>query len=351
METTNNNIEIHEGFFDENFGKWEDDMNSPFHSTSKLQAGKHENASDSTQDRNVKSRSSSRGSSSSHRRARNSRQNNFHGEHRSYYNNYTSRYNDRHNNNDKYNNMIDFKQYQKTNKSSKKWKQAKSPRIMVNGNMQTLKIGFHSPSERQRNANRQQVQGSPPENNNNNNLTLPASSFSSSSELRLFSRTREHDLMAKVGKQDELKSLTRQLSTPLRFMNAQIPAPKKTIVTVKFSKNNKNRDIYSNKKVPPGPLWGRDAYYKPKKLNKKTKMHNANNTRKKGRSSTHNNINIPVSIINVSSASGTYKNSYLKEIKSTYMGANVAQHLIHPVLETSLEVEKVQRILSRSKNG
>ena len=77
-------------------------------------------------------------------------------------------------------------------------------------------------------------------------------------------------------------------------------------------------------------------------------MYNANNIQKKGRSSSHNDINIPVSIINISSASGTYKNSYLKEI---YVGANVAQHLIHPILETNLEVEKVQRILSKSKNG
>ena len=67
--------------------------------------------------------------------------------------------------------MIDFKQYQTTIKSTKKWKKATSPRIIVNGNMQTLKIGFNSPSVRKRNANRQQVQGSPPENNNDNDLT------------------------------------------------------------------------------------------------------------------------------------------------------------------------------------
>ena len=42
--------------------------------------------------------------------------------------------------------------------------------------------------------------------------------------------------------------------------------PKKSVLLVTFSskKEVNRRDKYKSKKIPPGPLWGRDAYYKPK---------------------------------------------------------------------------------------
>ena len=39
IEINNNSRVINDGFFDEKFGKWEDDVNSPLHRNSKLQSG------------------------------------------------------------------------------------------------------------------------------------------------------------------------------------------------------------------------------------------------------------------------------------------------------------------------
>ena len=49
-----------------------------------------------------------------------------------------------------------------------------------------------------------------------------------------------------------------------------------------------------------------------------------------------------------------YKSSYVKEIKSyqdVYIGANINQHAIHPILEANVAVEKVQRILNTSRKN
>ena len=360
IEINNNSRVINDGFFDEKFGKWEDDVNSPLHRNSKLQSEKDANDHDQNQERKTHtSRGSSRSNSS--RRARNSRQgnNNFsndNGGERTYsktsstannndqYSNYTMKINpnvyDKMSSNSRYNNNV--------NNKNKKWKKATSPRIIVNGNMQTLKIGFNNHNNKKRNAK----DGSNSPNGYakyNGDLTM-ISSFSTS-PLRPFSRMRERDLLAQIAKQEDLKSFTSEVETSGSMMDLLSSSPpKKSILTVKFSTNkNRNRDKYANKKIPPGPLWGKDAYYKPKVQNKTKNRKSVEDIQLRG-----HNKKTPPPVINVPSVSGNYKSSYVKEIKSyqdVYIGANINQHAIHPILEANVAVEKVQRILNTSRKN
>ena len=96
-------------------------------------------------------------------------------------------------------------------------------------------------------------------------------------------------------------------------------------------------------------MWGKDAYYKPKVQNKTKNRKSVEDIQLRG-----HNKKTPPPVINVPSLSGNYKSSYVKEIKSyqdVYIGANINQHAIHPILEANVAVEKVQRILNTSRKN
>ena len=158
---------------------------------------------------------------------------------------------------------------------------------------------------------------------------------------------RGRDLQAQLAKKDTLKNsytIDNNIGVldPIKYRTTA----KQAVLTVKFSEfRNDRNEKYSHRKVPPGPLWGRDAYYKPK-ITPKNRIDRNNlqhqNYKRHGSTST----------INITSEAGEYKARFLSSTKShtdIYTSGNVAKHVVYPILGAGDAVKRVRRIIGASK--
>ena len=321
-------IDIENSFFDASFGKWEDDTNT-LATVNKLSVSPEEApGTRKTASRGSRRSNVSRGSSRRSRAGSATAKNRYYLPDQAY--------------NEKFkktavaSSTTDETKCYNRPKFNKKWKKATSPRIIINGNTQTLKIGFHS----EKNDNKTVAKFHSPTNREsfNEGGAVP---------LRPFSRMRGRELLAQLAKKDTLKPAytTDNNIGVLDPTKYRTPA-KQAVLTVKFSKfRNDRNEKYSYRKIPPGPLWGRDAYYKPKITPKsETDRNNLQHRTYKRHGST--------STINITREARAYKARFLSSTKShtdIYTSGNVAKHVVYPILGTEDAVKRVQRIIGASK--
>ena len=328
---TSGGIDVDNSFFDANFGKWEDDTNT-LATVKKLSVSPEDApASRKTASRGSRRSNASRGSSRRSRAGSATTKNRYYLHDQAYKDGVL-----------KYkktaaaSSTTDETKYYSGQQLNKKWKKATSPRIIVNGNTQTLKIGFFS----EKSDNKTVAKFHSPTNRESSNEggTIP---------LRPFSRMRGRDLQAQLAKKDTLKNsytIDNNIGVldPIKYRTTA----KQAVLTVKFSEfRNDRNEKYSHRKVPPGPLWGRDAYYKPK-ITPKNRIDRNNlqhqNYKRHGSTST----------INITSEAGEYKARFLSSTKShtdIYTSGNVAKHVVYPILGAGDAVKRVRRIIGASK--